>query len=223
MGPALPPIRTSALRARSLLARTRMAAADLPRGSSMPPLGSRRPRHPAFRAGQARNHPSRLVRVLEPIDRPRSRGKTPDLGGPCRGDVRASIQRSAAGVPRILSIHSSESTTSSLIRTTCPAWRSTGGRRWAGTFCPNASRSGSVKAGWMVTRAVDGAVVVIGHLPAGLRPGRLGQRRIPAIERRPNVSFSSGSLDVTDRNLERGQSPESAPDRRIRSVGRSDY
>src|ERR1035441_4424244 len=36
-----------------------------------------------------------------------------------------------------------------------------------------ASRSGSVKVGWMVTRAVDGAVV-IGHLPAGLRPGRLG-------------------------------------------------
>src|SRR5450631_2136158 len=47
-----------------------------------------------------------------------------------------------------------------------------------------ASRSGSVKAGWMVTRAVDGAAVVIGHLRAGLRPGRLGQLRVPAIERK---------------------------------------
>jgi hypothetical protein len=73
-----------------------------------------------------------------------------------------------------------------------------------------ASRSGSVKAGWMVTRAVDRAVVVIGHLPAGLRPGRLGQR-VPAIERKPNVSFSSRSLHVTDRrNLERGQPPGKA-------------
>jgi hypothetical protein len=33
-----------------------------------------------------------------------------------------------------------------------------------------ASRSGSVKAGWIVVRAVDGAAVVIGHLPAGLGP-----------------------------------------------------
>jgi len=45
-----------------------------------------------------------------------------------------------------------------------------------------ASRSASVKAGWIVARAVDGAAVVIGHLPAGLRPGRLGQLRVPAIE-----------------------------------------
>jgi hypothetical protein len=34
---------------------------------------------------------------------------------------------------------------------------------------------------------VDGAAVVIGHLPAGLRPGRLGQPQAPAIERNPNV------------------------------------
>ena len=39
------------------------------------------------------------------------------------------------------------------------------------------SRSGSVKAGWIVTSAVDGAAVVIGHLPAGLEPGR---RKAPA-------------------------------------------
>src|SRR5919204_841220 len=37
-----------------------------------------------------------------------------------------------------------------------------------------ASRSASVKAGWIMTRAVDGADVVIGHLPAGLEPGGLG-------------------------------------------------
>jgi len=42
--------------------------------------------------------------------------------------------------------------------------------------------------GWIVARAVDGAAVVIGHLPAGLRPGGLGQPQIPAIERKPNVS-----------------------------------
>src|SRR5450755_3474189 len=47
-----------------------------------------------------------------------------------------------------------------------------------------ASRSGSVKAGWIVARAVDGAAVVIGHLRAGLRPGRLGQLRVPATERK---------------------------------------
>jgi hypothetical protein len=38
-----------------------------------------------------------------------------------------------------------------------------------------------VKMGWIVARAVDGAAVVIGHLPAGLRPERLGQSRDPAI------------------------------------------
>ena len=50
-----------------------------------------------------------------------------------------------------------------------------------------ASRSASVKAGWIVASAVDGVAVVIGHLPAGLRPGRLGRPRAPAIERNPNV------------------------------------
>src|SRR5215469_8062663 len=35
-----------------------------------------------------------------------------------------------------------------------------------------------------MTRAADGAAVVTGHLPAGLRPGGLGQLRVPAIERK---------------------------------------
>ena len=61
----------------------------------------------------------------------------------------------------------------------------------------------------MVARAVDGLVGVIGHLRARLRPGRLGQLRVPAIERIPNVSFSSRSLHVTNRrNLEPGQPQE---------------
>ena len=34
-----------------------------------------------------------------------------------------------------------------------------------------ASRSASVKTGWIVASAVDGTAVVIGHLPAGLEPG----------------------------------------------------
>jgi hypothetical protein len=42
-----------------------------------------------------------------------------------------------------------------------------------------------VKAGWIAARAVDGAAVVMGHLPAGPRPGRLHQLRVSAIERKP--------------------------------------
>src|SRR5690242_9734951 len=49
-----------------------------------------------------------------------------------------------------------------------------------------ARRSASVKAGWIVASAVDGAAVVIGHLPAGLEPGGLGQLRVPAIEQNLN-------------------------------------
>jgi hypothetical protein len=49
-----------------------------------------------------------------------------------------------------------------------------------------ASRSGSVKAGWIVASAVDGAAVVTGHLPAGLEPGRLGQFR----SQRLNLAFN---------------------------------
>jgi hypothetical protein len=44
---------------------------------------------------------------------------------------------------------------------------------------------------------VDGAAVVIGHLPAGLRPGRLGQPQVPAIERNPNVGRFGRSRYVT--------------------------
>src|SRR2546429_9189036 len=40
-----------------------------------------------------------------------------------------------------------------------------------------ATRSASVKTGWIVASAADGAVVVIGHLPARLEPGKLGQSR----------------------------------------------
>ena len=60
----------------------------------------------------------------------------------------------------------------------------------------SASRPGSVNAGWIVARAVDGAAVVIGYLPARLRPGRLGQLRVPAIKRKPNVSRCSRSHHV---------------------------
>ena len=46
--------------------------------------------------------------------------------------------------------------------------------------------------------AVDGAAVVIGYLPAGLRPGRLGQQRVPAIERKLNVSHLAALRYATD-------------------------
>ncbi len=48
-----------------------------------------------------------------------------------------------------------------------------------------ASRSGSVKAGWIAASAVDGVAVVIGHLPAGLEPGRLGQFRSQRLSGNP--------------------------------------
>src|SRR5215831_10286766 len=62
-----------------------------------------------------------------------------------------------------------------------------------------ASRSGSVKAGWIVARAVDGAVVVIGHLPGRPGPERLGHLQVPAIERKPNLSRGGQSRHVTTR------------------------
>src|SRR6266702_1240582 len=69
-----------------------------------------------------------------------------------------------------------------------------------------ASRSESVKAGWIVARAVDGAAVVIEHLRDGPRPGGLGQLRVPAIERKPNVNRPSWSRHVTTGwKLERSQ------------------
>jgi hypothetical protein len=48
-----------------------------------------------------------------------------------------------------------------------------------------ASRSGSVKAGWIVASAADGTAVVIGHLPAGLEPGRPGQFRSQQLSGNP--------------------------------------
>jgi len=56
-----------------------------------------------------------------------------------------------------------------------------------------------LKAGWIAASAADGTAVVIGHLPAGLRPGRLSQLRVPAVEQKPNVSRVSQSHHVTIR------------------------
>src|SRR6266568_3936651 len=71
-----------------------------------------------------------------------------------------------------------------------------------------ASRSASVKAGWSVARAVDGAAVVIGHLRAGLRPGGWASCGVPAIERKPNVNRPSQSRHVTTNwKLERSRPP----------------
>jgi hypothetical protein len=61
-----------------------------------------------------------------------------------------------------------------------------------------ASRSASVKAGWIMTSAVDGAVVVIGHLPAGLEPGGAGPvAGSQQLSGKLNVSRVSQSQHVT--------------------------
>src|SRR5580704_15685404 len=60
-----------------------------------------------------------------------------------------------------------------------------------------ASRSGSVKAGWIVASAVDGVAVVIGHLPAGLEPGQLGLIRPQRSNGNPKVSRPPGSRYAT--------------------------
>src|SRR4029077_17829340 len=70
--------------------------------------------------------------------------------------------------------------------------------RYPARYPASASRSGSVKAGWIVASAVDGAAVVIGHLPAGPRPGRPGQLRVPAIERKLTVSRLAALRYATD-------------------------
>src|SRR5215831_12933227 len=79
-----------------------------------------------------------------------------------------------------------------------------------------ASRSGLVKAGWIVARAVDGAAVVIGHLPGRPGPERLGHLQVPAVERKPNLS---GAVSHAMSQPAAGQSQatyqSSAPDRRI--------
>src|SRR5260370_30993565 len=61
----------------------------------------------------------------------------------------------------------------------------------------SASRWGSVKTGWTVARAVERAAAVIGHLRVGLRPGGLGQLRVPAIELDANVNRARRSHPVT--------------------------
>jgi hypothetical protein len=46
-----------------------------------------------------------------------------------------------------------------------------------------------VKTGWIVASAADGAAVVIGYLPAGLEPGRLGlswPQQLTETNRRPS-------------------------------------
>jgi hypothetical protein len=50
---------------------------------------------------------------------------------------------------------------------------------------PRIRMAGSVKAGWIVASAVDRAAVVIGHLPAGLEPGRPGQFRFQRLSGNP--------------------------------------
>jgi hypothetical protein len=60
-----------------------------------------------------------------------------------------------------------------------------------------ANRSASVKTGWIVASAVDGAAVIIGHLPDEPTPGKLGQQRAPAIKRKPTVSSAHRSRQVT--------------------------
>jgi hypothetical protein len=53
-----------------------------------------------------------------------------------------------------------------------------------------------VKAGWIVESAVDGAAVVIGHLPAGLEP-KAGPVPVPAVKRKPTVSRPARSRYAT--------------------------
>src|SRR6266581_8849673 len=59
-----------------------------------------------------------------------------------------------------------------------------------------ANRSASVKAGWIVVSAVDGAAVVIGYLPARLKP-EAGPVPVLAVKRKPNVGRSARSRDAT--------------------------
>jgi hypothetical protein len=85
-----------------------------------------------------------------------------------------------------------------------------------------ASRSGSVKAGWIVASAVDGAAVVIGHLPAGLEPGKAGPVPVPAVKRKANVSRLARSRYATNGQVPiHGSPPRSAPYRRLRARGLS--
>jgi len=51
-----------------------------------------------------------------------------------------------------------------------------------------ATRSGSVKTGWIVASAAEGAQWSPGTSRPGLRPRRLGRLRVPAIERNLTLS-----------------------------------
>src|SRR5580692_907416 len=69
-----------------------------------------------------------------------------------------------------------------------------------------ASRSALVKAGWIVASAVDGAAVVIGHLPARLGTGTTGPLPVPAVKRKPNVSPLASSRYVGSERAHRAVS-----------------
>ena len=76
-----------------------------------------------------------------------------------------------------------------------------------------ASRSASVKAGWIVASAMDGAAVVIGtSRPGGNR--KLGQSRSQRLNGNPNVNRLPGSRYATSEQAPQGLG--NAPDRRIR-------
>src|SRR5260370_34068522 len=59
------------------------------------------------------------------------------------------------------------------------------------------SRSGAVKTGWTVARAVERAARVIGHLRVGLRPRELAQLRDPAIHLHRDASRAHRPTDDT--------------------------
>ncbi len=64
--------------------------------------------------------------------------------------------------------------------------------------------------------AVDGVAVVIGHLPAGLEPGKLGQFRSQRLNGNPNVSRPPGSRYATSEQAPQGLG--NASDRLFRAV-----
>src|SRR5260370_350689 len=81
------------------------------------------------------------------------------------------------------------------------------GRPTVGAAAEEDQAVASVKAAWIVASAVDGAAVVIGHLPAGLRPERLGQPQVPAIERNSKVGLVGRSRHVTAARISNDDRP----------------
>src|SRR5690349_25051538 len=63
-------------------------------------------------------------------------------------------------------------------------------------------RSASVKTGWIVTSAADGAAVVIGHLPARLEPESWASPG-PAVKRKPTVDRAARFRDATKQQAAR--------------------